>query len=90
MIVSLLILRDDRVLSDLGREPRHPYLDESLLRFVSRLPPWCRCSPLQKADPSSQLRGNKEFILYGMPKSLEFTYRKGTNSSCVSLPFNAD
>merc|ERR1711879_387489 len=30
--------RDDRILSAHGREPRHPFLDEEVLRFVGNLP----------------------------------------------------
>jgi asparagine synthetase B (glutamine-hydrolysing) len=30
--------RDDRLISDSGREVRHPFLDEDLVRFVTRLP----------------------------------------------------
>jgi len=30
--------RDDRVLSDWGREARHPYLDEAVMRYLAELP----------------------------------------------------
>merc|ERR1712039_1144141 len=30
--------RDDRIISSFGREPRHPFLDEQVLRFVGALP----------------------------------------------------
>ena len=34
--------RDDRMVSDHGRQGRFPYLDEDLVTFVQRLPPWER------------------------------------------------
>ena len=30
--------RDDRIISGFGREPRHPFLDEEVLKFVGKLP----------------------------------------------------
>uniref|UniRef100_A0A023F173 Putative asparagine synthase n=1 Tax=Triatoma infestans TaxID=30076 RepID=A0A023F173_TRIIF len=35
--------RDNRVVTDHGRQPRLPYLDENLLEFALSLPPWHRC-----------------------------------------------
>lgn len=32
--------RDDRVVSDHGRQLRTPYLDENLVEFVRKLHPW--------------------------------------------------
>lgn len=36
--------RDDRVISDCGREARHPYLDETFVRWIASLPCWQRCA----------------------------------------------
>lgn len=30
--------RDDRVISDLGKEARHPFLDEDFVKFISTVP----------------------------------------------------
>lgn len=35
--------RDDRVISNWGREARYPYLDEDLVRWVLQLPVWEKC-----------------------------------------------
>lgn len=32
--------RDDRIACDSGRQPRFPFLDESVVEFVAGLPPW--------------------------------------------------
>lgn len=37
--------RDDRVISHHGRQPRMPFLDESVITFVKALAPWERCYP---------------------------------------------
>ncbi|KAK3918746.1 Asparagine synthetase domain-containing protein 1 [Frankliniella fusca] len=37
--------RDDRVISHHGRQPRMPFLDESVISFVKALPPWEKCYP---------------------------------------------
>lgn len=37
--------RDDRVISHHGRQPRMPFLDESVINFVKGLSPWERCCP---------------------------------------------
>lgn len=43
--------RDDRVVSDHGRQSRLPYLDENLIDYVRRLKPWERCYPTDKMPP---------------------------------------
>lgn len=40
--------RDDRVISHHGRQPRMPFLDEEVIRFVKSLPPWERCCPTDR------------------------------------------
>ncbi|XP_031832233.2 asparagine synthetase domain-containing protein 1 [Nomia melanderi] len=40
--------RDDRVVSDHGRQSRLPYLDESIVEYVQQLKPWERCYPTDK------------------------------------------
>ncbi|XP_071439642.1 asparagine synthetase domain-containing protein 1 isoform X2 [Hetaerina americana] len=32
--------RDDRIISDHGRQPRFPFLDEAVVSYLSSLPPW--------------------------------------------------
>ncbi|CAB0041664.1 unnamed protein product [Trichogramma brassicae] len=43
--------RDDRMVADHGRQSRLPYLDEDLVTFVQRLPPWERCCPSENFPP---------------------------------------
>ncbi|XP_076544620.1 asparagine synthetase domain-containing protein 1 [Osmia lignaria lignaria] len=40
--------RDDRIVSDHGRQSRLPYLDENLVQYVQQLKPWERCYPTDK------------------------------------------
>ncbi|XP_032671834.1 asparagine synthetase domain-containing protein 1 isoform X2 [Odontomachus brunneus] len=40
--------RDDRVVSDHGKQPRLPYLDENLVHYVQHLKPWERCYPTER------------------------------------------
>ena len=35
--------RDDRVTSDHGREPRYPFLDETVIDFLNGTPVWHKC-----------------------------------------------
>ncbi|XP_044736011.1 asparagine synthetase domain-containing protein CG17486 isoform X2 [Chrysoperla carnea] len=37
------LARDDRVISDHSRQTRTPYLDESVVKYVSSLPTWDKC-----------------------------------------------
>ncbi|XP_044585168.1 asparagine synthetase domain-containing protein 1, partial [Cotesia glomerata] len=43
--------RDDRVISNHGRQSRLPYLDENVIQYVKRLKPWDRCYPTEKMPP---------------------------------------
>ncbi|XP_023288092.1 asparagine synthetase domain-containing protein 1 isoform X3 [Orussus abietinus] len=43
--------RDDRIVSDHGRQSRLPYLDERVVRYVKRLKPWERCFPTDRMPP---------------------------------------
>nr|CAD7460056.1 unnamed protein product [Timema tahoe] len=43
--------RDDRILSDHGRQGRFPYLDEGVISYVGALPPWHRCCPIPSLPP---------------------------------------
>ncbi|EFN83342.1 Asparagine synthetase domain-containing protein 1 [Harpegnathos saltator] len=40
--------RDNRIVSDHGKQSRLPYLDENLVRYVQHLKPWERCYPTEK------------------------------------------
>ncbi|XP_076761740.1 asparagine synthetase domain-containing protein 1 [Xylocopa sonorina] len=40
--------RDDRIVSDHGRQSRLPYLDENIVEYVQQLKPWERCYPTDK------------------------------------------
>ncbi|XP_017878550.1 asparagine synthetase domain-containing protein 1 isoform X1 [Ceratina calcarata] len=40
--------RDDRIVSDHGRQSRLPYLDENVVEYVQQLKPWERCYPTDK------------------------------------------
>ncbi|EZA50264.1 hypothetical protein DMN91_012536 [Ooceraea biroi] len=40
--------RDDRVVSDHGKQSRLPYLDEHLVKYVQNIKPWERCYPTEK------------------------------------------
>ncbi|XP_054003665.1 asparagine synthetase domain-containing protein 1 [Hylaeus anthracinus] len=40
--------RDDRIVSDHGKQSRLPYLDEKIVRYVQKLKPWERCYPTDK------------------------------------------
>ncbi|XP_065070032.1 asparagine synthetase domain-containing protein 1-like isoform X2 [Rhopilema esculentum] len=37
--------RDDRCISDHGREARFPFLDENVVAFLKRVPIWIKCDP---------------------------------------------
>ncbi|XP_015185706.1 PREDICTED: asparagine synthetase domain-containing protein 1 [Polistes dominula] len=43
--------RDDRIVSDHGRQSRLPYLDENVIEYVQQLQPWERCFPTEKMPP---------------------------------------
>ncbi|KAI4494253.1 hypothetical protein M0802_009122 [Mischocyttarus mexicanus] len=43
--------RDDRIVSDHGRQSRLPYLDENVIQYVQQLQPWERCFPTEKMPP---------------------------------------
>ncbi|XP_057331145.1 asparagine synthetase domain-containing protein CG17486 [Microplitis mediator] len=43
--------RDDRVISNHGRQSRLPYLDENVIQYVKNLKPWERCYPTEKMPP---------------------------------------
>ncbi|EGI69857.1 Asparagine synthetase domain-containing protein 1 [Acromyrmex echinatior] len=40
--------RDDRIVSDHGKQSRLPYLDENLVKYVQHIKPWDRCYPTEK------------------------------------------
>ncbi|XP_012532419.1 asparagine synthetase domain-containing protein 1 [Monomorium pharaonis] len=40
--------RDDRIISDHGKQSRLPYLDENLVKYVQHTKPWERCYPTEK------------------------------------------
>ncbi|CAH0726032.1 unnamed protein product, partial [Brenthis ino] len=44
------LARDNRVISDHGRQPRLPYLDEDFTEFVLNLKPWLKCFPSSKLE----------------------------------------
>uniref|UniRef100_A0A1B6D251 Asparagine synthetase domain-containing protein n=4 Tax=Clastoptera arizonana TaxID=38151 RepID=A0A1B6D251_9HEMI len=43
--------RDNRVVSDHGRQPRLPYLDEHVVSYLYSLPPWHRCILIPEMPP---------------------------------------
>lgn len=43
--------RDNRVIADHGRQPRIPYLDEYVVAYISKLPPWQRCMLIPTMPP---------------------------------------
>ncbi|GAB1866976.1 Asparagine synthetase domain-containing protein 1 [Camponotus japonicus] len=40
--------RDDRIISDHGKQSRLPYLDENVVKYVQDIKPWERCYPTEK------------------------------------------
>ena len=40
--------RDDRIVSDHGKQSRLPYLDEDIVQYAQQLKPWERCYPTDK------------------------------------------
>ncbi|KMQ93868.1 asparagine synthetase domain-containing protein 1 [Lasius niger] len=40
--------RDDRIISDHGKQSRLPYLDENVVKYVQNIKPWERCYPTEK------------------------------------------
>ena len=52
--------RDDRIVSDHGRQSRLPYLDENVIEYVQRLKPWERY--IDKTNVQRRIR-NKTFII---------------------------
>lgn len=51
--------RDDRVISNWGREVRYPYLDEDLVTWALKLPVWEKCG-FRKQQPSEVENVNRE------------------------------
>ncbi|XP_063978293.1 asparagine synthetase domain-containing protein 1 isoform X1 [Diachasmimorpha longicaudata] len=43
--------RDNRVVSDHGRQSRLPYLDNNFIKYVTSLKPWERCCPTDHLPP---------------------------------------
>lgn len=44
-IASRNMGRDDRIVSDHGREPRFPFLDKNVVRYLNRIPVWMKVNP---------------------------------------------
>ncbi|MCJ1469395.1 hypothetical protein MMC07_008028 [Pseudocyphellaria aurata] len=53
--------RDDRVISNWGREVRYPYLDEELVTWALKLPVWGKCG-FRKQHPSEDEDVNRESL----------------------------
>ncbi|CAH0405005.1 unnamed protein product [Chilo suppressalis] len=53
------LARDNRVISDHGRQPRMPYLDEDFTQHVLELKPWFKCFPSEDLGPGI---GDKLFL----------------------------
>ncbi len=57
--------RDDRVISNWGREARYPYLDEELMQWATSLPVWDKCGfgePQSVGVDSPDLEPGKKVI----------------------------
>lgn len=44
-IASRNMGRDDRIVSDHGREPRFPFLDKNVVNFLNKIPIWMKVNP---------------------------------------------
>lgn len=54
--------RDDRMTSSHGRQCRMPYLDETVVNFLSFLPPWHRYDSLKTNSPKFNILFNKKLL----------------------------
>jgi len=86
--------RDDRVISDHGREARHPFLDENFMRFLGNLPLWNICDfSLKPGEGEKKILREcakklglssaylpKRAIQFGSRISLHFPKIKGTDT----------
>jgi len=81
--------RDDRVISDNGRESRFPFLDENVVTFVNSIPLWEVCfmeEPPGKGDKKLLREVGKQL---GLTNSTSLTKRAiqfGSRSGRVLLP----
>lgn len=67
--------RDDRCVSDHGREARYPFLDENVVSFLNGLPVWVKCDPrlVRGVGEKIILRQAARFI--GLTRSSELPKR---------------
>ncbi|XP_032218763.1 asparagine synthetase domain-containing protein 1 isoform X1 [Nematostella vectensis] len=61
--------RDDRCISDHGREARFPFLDESVVSFLNALPVWWKTDPRQPRGTGEKLLLRQAARLLGLTSS---------------------
>ena len=58
--------RDDRVISNWGREARYPYLDEALVKWALETPVWTKCgfgmTQANESGPEAELEPGKKVL----------------------------
>ncbi|KAK3745284.1 hypothetical protein QZH41_013946 [Actinostola sp. cb2023] len=61
--------RDDRCISDHGREARFPFLDEQVVSFLSSLPVWLKADPRLPRGTGEKILLRKSAKLLGLTSS---------------------
>ena len=79
--------RDDRVTAHWGKEVRHPYLDEDLVRWALECPIWEKCGFGQKQDPGDIEPAKKVLRLLAL--RLGLSGAASEKKRAVWLSFNA-